>query len=115
MRTEQNRSTLRRAFAAWQTGTVPCSRGFSVRFANGERLRPNQVRTIVADGDAVVVVWEGAGVVHQQLRTGTASEPRTARIAADASGQRRALRAVLFGRIGRSSSRQGWGIPCMTS
>ena len=37
---------------------------FGERFAKGERFRPVRVRSILADGDTVVVVWEGRGVAN---------------------------------------------------
>ena len=37
---------------------------FGARFADGERFRPVTIRTIVADGDVVVVVWDGHGVAN---------------------------------------------------
>jgi ketosteroid isomerase-like protein len=35
---------------------------FAARFADGERFRPVNVRSIHADGDTVIVVWDGHGV-----------------------------------------------------
>jgi ketosteroid isomerase-like protein len=96
MRTVENRSTVRHAFEAWQTGKVPIAdlfaedmtwrieggslaagdfqnkaqfldrvlSPFGARFANGQRFRPTSIRTILADGDTVVVVWDGAGVAN---------------------------------------------------
>jgi ketosteroid isomerase-like protein len=37
---------------------------FGARFANGERFRPVTIRAIIADGDTVVVVWDGRGVAN---------------------------------------------------
>jgi ketosteroid isomerase-like protein len=37
---------------------------FGARFAAGERFRPVRVRSIVADGETVVVVWDGRGVAN---------------------------------------------------
>ena len=37
---------------------------FAARFAQGERFRPNAVRTIVTERDVVVVVWDGHGVAN---------------------------------------------------
>ena len=37
---------------------------FGARFAAGERFRPVTIRMIVADGDVVVVVWDGHGVAN---------------------------------------------------
>jgi uncharacterized protein len=96
LRTDDNRTTVRRAFEAWQTGTVPIvdlfaedmtwrvegnslAAGefhdkrqfvdrvlgpFGARFAKGRRFRPTATRTIIADGDTVAVVWDGAGVAN---------------------------------------------------
>jgi hypothetical protein len=37
---------------------------FGARFATGERFRPVRVRSVLADGDTVVVVWDGHGVAN---------------------------------------------------
>ena len=37
---------------------------FGARFADGERFRPVTIRSITADGDTVVVVWDGRGVAN---------------------------------------------------
>lgn len=37
---------------------------FAARFAHGERFRPVSVKSIHADGDTVIVVWDGAGVAN---------------------------------------------------
>jgi uncharacterized protein len=37
---------------------------FGARFAEGERFRPVRVRSIHADGDTVIVVWDGHGVAN---------------------------------------------------
>ena len=37
---------------------------FGARFAAGEPFRPVRIRSIHADGDAVVVVWDGRGVAN---------------------------------------------------
>jgi uncharacterized protein len=37
---------------------------FGARFSDGERFRPTTIRSIVADGDTVVVVWDGRGVAN---------------------------------------------------
>ncbi len=37
---------------------------FGARFAAGERFRPVTIRSITADGDTVVVVWDGQGVAN---------------------------------------------------
>ena len=37
---------------------------FGARFAAGERFRPVRIRAIHADGDAVVVLWDGHGIAN---------------------------------------------------
>ena len=37
---------------------------FGARFAAGEPFRPASIRSIHADGDTVVVVWDGRGVAN---------------------------------------------------
>jgi ketosteroid isomerase-like protein len=37
---------------------------FGARFAGGERFRPIRIRSIHADGDTVIVVWDGRGVAN---------------------------------------------------
>ena len=37
---------------------------FGARFASGEPFRPNRIRAIHADGDTVIVLWDGRGVAN---------------------------------------------------
>ena len=37
---------------------------FGARFARGERFRPVRIRSLHADGDTVIVVWDGSGVAN---------------------------------------------------
>jgi len=37
---------------------------FAARFAQGEPFRPVRIRSVLADGDAVAVVWDGRGVAN---------------------------------------------------
>jgi ketosteroid isomerase-like protein len=37
---------------------------FAARFRDGERFRPVRVRSIHADGDTVIVIWDGHGVAN---------------------------------------------------
>jgi uncharacterized protein len=41
---------------------------FGARFTAGERFRPVRIRSIHADGDAVVVVWDGSGIANDGER-----------------------------------------------
>lgn len=94
--TDVNRTVIRRAFEAWQSGTAPITDVFAphmtwrieghslasreyrdrqefidevlgpfgARFASGERFRPIRIRSVHADGDTVIVVWDGYGVAN---------------------------------------------------
>ncbi len=37
---------------------------FGARFAEGEAFRPATIRSVLADGDTVAVVWDGHGVAN---------------------------------------------------
>jgi ketosteroid isomerase-like protein len=37
---------------------------FAARFSTGQRFRPVNIRSVLADGDTVVVVWDGHGVAN---------------------------------------------------
>ena len=37
---------------------------FAARFSAGERFRPVRIRSVSADGDTVIVVWDGRGVAN---------------------------------------------------
>jgi uncharacterized protein len=37
---------------------------FGARFAEGERFRPVTIRSVHADGDTVIVLWDGRGVAN---------------------------------------------------
>ena len=37
---------------------------FGARFAGGERFRPVTIRGVYADGDSVVVIWDGHGIAN---------------------------------------------------
>ena len=37
---------------------------FGARFAKGQRFRPTAIRLIIADDNAVAVVWDGSGVAN---------------------------------------------------
>jgi hypothetical protein len=37
---------------------------FGARFVEGEPFRPTTIRSITADGDTVVVIWDGRGVAN---------------------------------------------------
>jgi ketosteroid isomerase-like protein len=92
--TEANRATIRNAFEAWRDGAAPITdvfapdmvwrieghslaskqyrdkqqfvdevlAPFGARFA--EPFRPTTIRSVHADGDTVVVVWDGRGIAN---------------------------------------------------
>jgi ketosteroid isomerase-like protein len=37
---------------------------FAARFGDGEPFRPTAIRSVTADGDTVVVVWDGRGIAN---------------------------------------------------
>ena len=37
---------------------------FGARFATGERFRPVTIRSVHADGETVIVLWDGRGVAN---------------------------------------------------
>jgi ketosteroid isomerase-like protein len=37
---------------------------FGARFSKGERFRPVNIRSILAEGDTVVIIWDGHGVCN---------------------------------------------------
>ena len=41
---------------------------FGARFATGEAFRPIKIRSVQADGDTVIVVWDGRGVANDGRR-----------------------------------------------
>ncbi len=95
-RTEDNRATIRDAFAAWQEGTAPITdvfapdmtwrieghsvaskrydnkqqfidevlAPFGARFTGSDPFRPISIRGIYADGDTVIVLWDGRGISY---------------------------------------------------
>jgi uncharacterized protein len=40
---------------------------FGARFATGEPFRPNKIRSVHADGDTLIVVWDGRGVANDGM------------------------------------------------
>jgi uncharacterized protein len=40
---------------------------FGARFATGEPFQPNKIRSVHADGDTVIVVWDGRGVANDGM------------------------------------------------
>lgn len=60
----EGHSVASREYASRQEFVDEVLAPFGARFASGERFRPVRVRTILADGDTVVVVWDGHGVAN---------------------------------------------------
>lgn len=96
MTIEDDRTTVERAFAAWQEGTAPITEVFApemvwriegrsqvakeygdkqqfvdevlapfgARFPVDAPFRPVTIRSVHADGDTVIVLWDGRGVAN---------------------------------------------------
>jgi ketosteroid isomerase-like protein len=65
-------SAASRAYGSKQQFIDEVLAPFGTRFAAGERFRPVTIRGVYADGDSVVVIWDGHGSPT------TASPTRTA-------------------------------------
>jgi uncharacterized protein len=60
----EGHSLASREYASRQAFVDEVLAPFAARFAAGEPFRPVRIRSIHADGDAVVVVWDGRGVAN---------------------------------------------------
>jgi ketosteroid isomerase-like protein len=60
----EGHSVASREYGDRQTFVDEVLAPFGARFAGGERFRPVTIRSVVADGDVVVVVWDGHGVAN---------------------------------------------------
>jgi len=60
----EGRSSAAREYADRQRFVDEVLAPFGARFAGGERFRPVRVRSVLADGDTVAVVWDGRGVAN---------------------------------------------------
>jgi ketosteroid isomerase-like protein len=58
------RSVASRTYADKQAFVDEVLAPFGARFAGGERFRPVAIRSVVADGDTVVVLWDGHGIAN---------------------------------------------------
>ena len=58
------RSVVSREFATKQEFIADVLAPFGERFEGGERFRPVAIRGIYADGDTVIVLWDGRGVAR---------------------------------------------------
>jgi ketosteroid isomerase-like protein len=60
----EGHSHVSRQFGSRQQFVDEVLAPFGARFATGERFRPVTVRSIHADADTVIVVWDGRGVAN---------------------------------------------------
>src|SRR5262245_55356543 len=60
----EGHSAASRAYASRQQFIDEVLAPFAGRFADGEPFRPVTIRSVLADGDDVVVVWDGHGVAN---------------------------------------------------
>ena len=58
------RSVASREYATKQEFVDDVLAPFGERFVDGERFRPVAIRGIYADGDTVIVAWDGRGVAN---------------------------------------------------
>jgi uncharacterized protein len=60
----EGHSLASREYASRQAFVDEVLAPFAARFAAGEPFRPVRIRSVHADGDDVVVVWDGRGVAN---------------------------------------------------
>ena len=60
----EGRSAASREYRTRQQFVDEVLAPFGGRFAAGERFRPVRIRSIHADGDSVIVIWDGSGVAN---------------------------------------------------
>jgi uncharacterized protein len=60
----EGHSVASREYASKQEFVDEVLAPFGARFSAGERFRPVRIRSIHADGDTVVVLWDGHGVAN---------------------------------------------------
>jgi len=60
----EGHSEASRAYGSKQQFVDEVLAPFGARFARGERFRPAAIRSIHADGDTVIVLWDGRGVAN---------------------------------------------------
>jgi ketosteroid isomerase-like protein len=64
----EGRSAVSKKYGTRQQFVDEVLAPFGARFADGERFRPFRIRSIYADGDAVIVIWDGSGVANDGRR-----------------------------------------------
>ena len=60
----EGRSVAAGEYASTQSFVDGVLAPFGARFLECDRFRPIAIRTVVAEGDTVVVVWDGSGVAN---------------------------------------------------
>jgi hypothetical protein len=60
----EGHSLASREYAGTQAFVDEVLAPFGARFARGEPFRPVRIRSVLADGDTVVVVWDGRGIAN---------------------------------------------------
>ena len=63
----EGRSTASKEYRNQQQFIDEVLAPFGARFTAGERFRPVRVRSVHADGDTVIVVWDGSGLANDGL------------------------------------------------
>jgi uncharacterized protein len=64
----EGHSAASREYATKQEFVDEVLAPFGARFAAGERFRPVAIRAVHADGDTVIVLWDGRGVANDGRR-----------------------------------------------
>ncbi|PZG15178.1 nuclear transport factor 2 family protein [Nonomuraea aridisoli] len=64
----EGRSAAAKEYGSRQRFVEEVLAPFGARFADGERFRPVRIRSVHADGDTVIVVWDGSGVANDGVR-----------------------------------------------
>jgi ketosteroid isomerase-like protein len=64
----EGRSAVSKEYGTRQQFVDEVLAPFGARFAAGERFRPVRIRSIYADGETVIVIWDGSGVANDGER-----------------------------------------------
>jgi hypothetical protein len=62
--TIEGHSLASRAYGSRQEFIDEVLAPFGARFADGEAFRPRDIRAVYADGDTVIVLWNGHGIAN---------------------------------------------------
>ena len=63
----EGRSVVSKAYGTKQQFIDEVLAPFGARFSGGEPFRPTTIRAVYADGDTVIVLWDGRGIATDGL------------------------------------------------